>query len=65
MPQNLKFPPSVEIERGIAAAVTAGVQIGSVEIQPRKIIIFARDPNNEKSKELTYSEWKATRREIR
>jgi hypothetical protein len=40
---NLKFPPSVEIKRAIAAAIRAGIEIGSVEIQPRKIIIHAKE----------------------
>ena len=59
MPNSMKFPPSVEIKRVIAAAERAGVQIASIEIHPRKIIIFARNPDNERPKELTYSEWKA------
>lgn len=65
MSNNLKFPPAVEIKRAIAAAERAGIQIGSVEIQPRKIIIIARDPSDDDPKELTYSEWKASQREIR
>lgn len=65
MSNNLKFPPTVEIKRAIAAAERAGIQIGSVEIQPRKIIIIARDPSDDDPKELTYSEWKAIQREIR
>ncbi|WP_430446907.1 hypothetical protein [Sphingorhabdus contaminans] len=65
MSNNLKFPPTVEIKRAIAAAERAGIQIGSVEIQPRKIIIIARDSGDDDPKELTYSEWKAIQREIR
>ena len=30
MPSNFKFPPSVEIKRAIAAAIRAGVEIGSI-----------------------------------
>jgi len=43
MPSNPKFPGSVEIKRVIAAATRAGIEIGSVEIQPRKIIIHAKE----------------------
>jgi hypothetical protein len=56
---DLKFPPSVEIKRVIAAAERAGITVSSIEIHPRKIIIFARDPNDKNPKEQTYSEWKA------
>ena len=56
---DIKFPPSVEIKRAIAAAERAGIQIGSIEIDPRKIVIFARDPNDEKPTKQTYSDWKA------
>jgi hypothetical protein len=45
MPSNLKFPPSVEIKRAIAAAIRAGVEIGSIEIHPRKITIHPREEN--------------------
>ena len=59
MPQNVKFPPSVEIKRAIAAAERAGVQIGSVEIEPGKIVIFAKDATDDKPHKETYAEWKA------
>jgi len=65
MSSNLKFPPSVEIKRAIASAQRAGVEIGSVEIHPRKIIIFARDPDEQKPKQITYAEWKAAQGMIR
>jgi hypothetical protein len=39
MPNIPKFPPTVEIKRVIAAAIRAGLEIGSIEIHPRKIII--------------------------
>ena len=42
MPSNSKFPPTVEIKRVIAAAVRAGIEIGSIEIHPDKIIITER-----------------------
>ena len=58
MPHNVKFPPSVEIKRAIAAAERAGIQIGSVEIQSRKIIIVARVTFEEKPTQLTYLQWK-------
>ena len=38
-----KFPGSVEIKRVIAAASRAGIEIGSIEIQPRKIIIHPKE----------------------
>jgi hypothetical protein len=45
VPSNLKFPPSVEIKRVIAAAFRAGIEIGSVEIHRRKITIDPREKN--------------------
>ncbi len=62
---DLKFPPSVEIKRAIAAAERAGIQISSIEIHPRKIIITARDPTDDEPKKQTYSEWKAAQGVIR
>jgi hypothetical protein len=62
---NLKFPPSVEIKRAIAAAERAGIEIGSIEIHPRKIIITARDPTDDNSREPTYAEWKASQSVLR
>ena len=44
MPNNLKFPPSVEIKRAIAAAIRAGIEIGSIEIHTDKITIHPRHP---------------------
>lgn len=62
---DVKFPPTVEIKRAIAAAERAGIRVKSIEIHPRKIVIFATDPNDDQSKELTYTEWKAAQRGIR
>jgi ribosomal protein L24 len=62
---DLKFPPSVEIKRVIAAAERAGIIVTSIEIHPRKIIIFARDPNDKNPTRQTYSEWKAAQGVIR
>ena len=62
---DLKFPPSVEIKRVIAAAERAGITVSSIEVHPRKIIIFAKDPDDGKQKALTYSEWKTAQRAIR
>lgn len=45
MPSNLKFPPSVEVKRVLAAAIGAGIEIGSIEIHPRKIIIYTKEQN--------------------
>lgn len=61
---DVKFPPTVEIKRAIAAAERAGIRVKSIEIHPRKIIIFAADFVEEKPKQLTYSEWKAAQRDI-
>jgi hypothetical protein len=44
MPNNLKFPCSVEIKRAIAAAIKAGIEIGLVEIHADKIMIHPRHP---------------------
>lgn len=62
---DLKFPPTVEIKRAIAAVERAGITISSIEIHPRKIIIIAKDPTDESPRELTYSEWKAAQRAVR
>jgi hypothetical protein len=62
---DVKFPPTVEIKRAIAAAERAGVHVKSIEIHPRKIIIFAVDQTEEEPRGLTYSEWKAVQRDIR
>ncbi len=62
---NLKFPPSVEIKRAIAAAERVGIQISSIEIHPRKIVIIVKDPTDNKPKEPTYAEWKASQRVVR
>jgi hypothetical protein len=43
---SLKFPSSVEIKRVIAAAVRAGIEIGSIEIHPEKIIIQPKENND-------------------
>lgn len=56
---DVKFPPSVEIKRAIAAAERAGIRVKSIEIHPRKIIIFTIDPAEEKPTKETYAEWKA------
>jgi len=61
MPNNPKFPPSVEIKRVIAAAIRAGIEIGSIEIQPRKITIHSKEENL--SKESEYEIWKMTQRD--
>ena len=45
MPSHPSFPGSVEIKRVIAAAIRAGIEIGTIEIHPRKIIIHPRQRN--------------------
>jgi hypothetical protein len=45
MPSNPTFPGSVEIKRVIAAVIRAGIEIGSIEIHPRKITIHAKEEN--------------------
>lgn len=54
---NMKFPPTVEIKRAIAAAIRAGIEIGSIEIEPQKITIYpqksAADPTD-----AEYAQWK-------
>jgi len=52
----------VEIKRVIAAASRAGVDIGSIEIHPRKIIIHPRD-DAQPSAASEYDMWKMSRRE--
>lgn len=47
MAGNLKYPPTTEIKRMIAAAERAGIEIGSIEIHPRRITIHARDRSGE------------------
>jgi hypothetical protein len=43
VPSNPKFPPTVEIKRVIAAAIRAGIEIGSIEIHASKITIRPKD----------------------
>ena len=65
MPSNLKFPPTVEIKRAIAAAERAGISIGSIEIHPRKIVIHPKDPTEGMTPEqVAYAEWKASDQEV-
>lgn len=59
---DVKFPPTVEIKRAIAAVERAGIRVKSIEIHPRKIIISAGGPTDEEPRELTYTEWKAAQR---
>ena len=61
MPSNPKFPGSVEIKRVIAAAAKAGVEISSIEIHPRKIIIHQREENEPQISD--YDIWKMSRRQ--
>lgn len=42
---NPKFPGSVEIKRVIAAVIRGGIEIGSIEIHPDKIIIHPKEEN--------------------
>ena len=64
MPSHLKFPPSVEIKRAIAAAIKAGIEIGSIEIHPRKIKIHPRNPTDEIAPQLSaYDLWKISEHE--
>lgn len=56
MPNNPKFPPSVEIKRVIAAAMRAGIEIGSIEIYPRKITIHPKEKNSPQVSD--YDIWK-------
>jgi hypothetical protein len=61
MPSNPTFPGSVEIKRVIAAAIRAGIEIGLIEIHPRKIIIH---PRNKNAPQIgAYEIWKMSRRQ--
>jgi len=62
MPSNLRFPASAEIKRVIAAAMRAGIEIGSIEIRSDKITIRPRDPANVRGLS-EYDLWKISRRE--
>jgi hypothetical protein len=56
---NLKFPPSVEIKRAIAAAQNAGIAISLIEIHPRKIVIYASGRGDDQAPEISaYEVWK-------
>ena len=57
MSPSLKFPHSVEIKRAIAAAIRAGIEIGSIEIEPQKITIHPQR-NADEGIESEYAEWK-------
>lgn len=56
MSSNQKFPASVEIKRVIAAAIRAGVEIGSIEIHPRKIVLHPREKDAPQLSD--YDHWK-------
>lgn len=60
MPSNLKFPPSVEIKRVIAAASKSGIEIGSIEIESRRIIIHAS--TRAETGATAYDLWKESER---
>lgn len=62
MYSNLKFPPSVEIKRVIAATVRAGIEIGSIEIHADKITIQPRTPADLRGLS-EYDLWKISRHE--
>jgi len=61
MPSNQKFPPSVEIKRVIAAAIRAGIEIGSIEIHSNKITIHPKDRADDPSLS-EYDVWKLSQR---
>jgi hypothetical protein len=56
LPSLIKFPPSVEIKRAIAAATRAGIVIRSIEIEPRKITIHPLNPDEPVIN--AYDKWK-------
>jgi hypothetical protein len=56
MPSNPTFPGSVEIKRIITAVIKAGVDIGSIEIEPQKITIHPKEKNAPSISE--YDLWK-------
>ena len=62
MPNQPKFPSSVEIKRVIAAASRAGIDIGSIEIHSDKITIYRRLPTDGPGVS-DYDIWKMSRRE--
>lgn len=60
---QLRFPPTVEIKRVIAAAARAGIQIGSIEIHPRGITIHVKDPAEKDGPQVSdYDLWKMSQR---
>lgn len=61
MPSNPNLPGSVEIKRVIAAVTKAGIEIGSIEIHPRKIIIHQREKNEPQIS--GYDIWKMSHRQ--
>ncbi|HMI19008.1 MAG TPA: hypothetical protein VK533_05640 [Sphingomonas sp.] len=61
MPAIRKFPPTVEIKRVIAAAERAGIEIASIEIQPGRITIQARELSGKNvSIDDEFDLWKAS-----
>jgi hypothetical protein len=60
MPSSKKFPPSPEIKRVIYAAQTAGIEIGSIEIEPNRIRIYTLTEKKDQEEQLSpYDLWKA------
>jgi hypothetical protein len=56
MPSSPKFPPSAEIKRVIGAAIRVGIEIGTIEIHPDKIVIYQKEKNDQAI--TAYDFWK-------
>ncbi len=55
-----KFPPSPEIKRVLSAAMSIGIEIGEVEIEPTRICIRVAGNDDLASRAATaYDLWKA------
>lgn len=57
MRSELKFPPSVEIKRAIAAVARAGIVIGRIEIESKKVTVYAVQAEGAASISA-YDQWK-------
>lgn len=53
----VKFPPSTEVKRMIAAVKKAGLEIGSVDIRADGVTIYP--PSKSEAGMTAYEKWKA------
>ncbi|MEM7700745.1 MAG: hypothetical protein AAF251_02300 [Pseudomonadota bacterium] len=61
MPSAAKFPSSPELKRVLKAVQDAGMVVGKIEIQARKIVVY---PELSELDTMTEEEWKKLQRDL-